>query len=232
MTQRLLSGLLTGGVWLLWWSAAASAEEAWVRLDGCRIIEHPSNDGDSFRVRHDGKEYLFRLCYVDAPETETFAKLRRRIREQLQYFGVDEAQLYEVADAATDVAMRAMRGEFTVYTQWKDARGASKLQRFFAVVKTPGGDLAEILVREGLARVYGYMPDHPNGTSGRDYMAKLRRIQEESFRSRRGAWAETSRSEAPGPPWTWEQESERPVRAESAPGRRAAPSQPVEIPAF
>jgi len=37
-----------------------------------------------------------------------------------------------------------------------DAMGRSKLERFYAFVKTKDGDLGEQLVRNGLARNYGF----------------------------------------------------------------------------
>jgi hypothetical protein len=48
----------------------AGASSDWVTLENCRLIPNPANDGDSFHVSADGKEYLFRLYFVDAPETD------------------------------------------------------------------------------------------------------------------------------------------------------------------
>ncbi len=52
-------------------SPVESSAKEWTKLQGCTLLANPSNDGDSFHVRHDGKEYIFRLYFVDAPETET-----------------------------------------------------------------------------------------------------------------------------------------------------------------
>ena len=39
-------------------------------LNNCQYLPNRANDGDSFHVRANGKEYIFRLYYVDAPETD------------------------------------------------------------------------------------------------------------------------------------------------------------------
>ena len=42
----------------------ACADE-WQTIRNCRLIENESNDGDSFHVKADGKEHIFRLYFVD-----------------------------------------------------------------------------------------------------------------------------------------------------------------------
>ena len=48
----------------------ARADE-WETIRGCRLIENESNDGDSFHVEADGEEKIFRLYFVDTPESES-----------------------------------------------------------------------------------------------------------------------------------------------------------------
>jgi len=48
---------------------SAPQAQAFQRLDNCRLIADAYNDGDSFHVKADGKEWIFRLYFVDAPET-------------------------------------------------------------------------------------------------------------------------------------------------------------------
>ena len=43
----------------------------WTIYEHCRLITNPSNDGDSFHVRVGRNHYIFRLYFVDAPETDT-----------------------------------------------------------------------------------------------------------------------------------------------------------------
>jgi len=40
----------------------------WETLVDCKLKNNSFNDGDSFHVSHKGKEYIFRLYFVDTPE--------------------------------------------------------------------------------------------------------------------------------------------------------------------
>src|SRR5690606_41234380 len=41
------------------------------RFEGCQLVDHRQNDGDSFRVRlPNGRVEQFRLYFVDAPESD------------------------------------------------------------------------------------------------------------------------------------------------------------------
>src|SRR5437667_1088697 len=42
----------------------------WVTLKKCQFQANAFNDGDSFHVRYDGQEFVFRLYFVDAPEVD------------------------------------------------------------------------------------------------------------------------------------------------------------------
>ena len=68
----------------LFLAAPARAVTPWEKLDDCQLIANPANDGDSFHVRHRGQEYIFRLYYVDAAETEN--EFPERVAEQAAYF--------------------------------------------------------------------------------------------------------------------------------------------------
>lgn len=44
----------------------------WQKLEGCQLIQNEWNDGDSFHVRTaEGTEFIFRLYFVDTPETDS-----------------------------------------------------------------------------------------------------------------------------------------------------------------
>ena len=51
-------------------TAGLRAQREWTKLEHCQLIPNPANDGDSFHVRANEKEYIFRLYLVDAPETD------------------------------------------------------------------------------------------------------------------------------------------------------------------
>jgi endonuclease YncB( thermonuclease family) len=55
------------------------AHSPWITLQGGHYLLNRPNDGDSFHVSVEGHEYIFRLYFVDAPETS--AEFRDRVEE-------------------------------------------------------------------------------------------------------------------------------------------------------
>jgi len=188
LTHPLFIGRILAVLWCCT-SLSAAAQSTWQTLEGCVLIPHPYNDGDSFHVRHGSKEYIFRLCYVDAPETEDMKEFKDRLTAQGRYWGINRKSIYAVGHMAQEFAIDALKDGFTVRTDWTDAMGQSKKPRYFAVVQTPQGDLAEMLVSAGLARVYGYAPNYPNGKTGSQYMKFLRQVESRAKAKGAGAWA-------------------------------------------
>jgi endonuclease YncB( thermonuclease family) len=144
--------------------------DEWVTLTNCRLIENESNDGDSFHVMHDEEEYLFRLYFVDAPESETDSVVAERITQQASHFGISEEQSIEGGKTAKEFTEKALSRPFSVVTRFQKAMGRSKLQRYYGVVLVVGNDdLAELLVKAGFARAFGQVVDAPKGKSMADY---------------------------------------------------------------
>lgn len=160
----------------------------WKKLEGCTLVESRWKDGDSFHVKHEGKEYIFRLYFVDTPEDET--RFPDRIAEQAAYFGITSEQALKLGQDAADFTTEKLGAKpFTVWTLWQDALGASAKQRFYAIVETSQGNLAELLVQNGLARIYGKRIQLPDGTDSRTYLEKLAAIKEEALKNHKGGWA-------------------------------------------
>lgn len=165
-----------------------SAEAAkWQKLSNCRLAPGKYIDGDSFHVLHGDKEYVFRLYFVDAPETDK--ELSDRIAEQAAYWGISEMRITRLGRKATRFAEQTLNKPFTVYTQWEDAQGSSQLPRYYAIVKIGADDLAELLVENGLARVYGASTPLPDGTSIEVFFQRLRQLEARAKRRKAGAWA-------------------------------------------
>ncbi|HMP96284.1 MAG TPA: ankyrin repeat domain-containing protein [Kiritimatiellia bacterium] len=162
-------------------------DKGWTVLENCRLLKRGGNDGDSFHVRHDGKEYIFRLYFVDAAETSL--SFPQRVRDQEQYFGLNTSDTLKLGEAASKFATSLLAsGPFTVVTQWEDARGNSRLPRHYAMVVTSLGDLDELLVKEGLVRRFGM----PVKTSlGERKQSVLRQLEQEAKRQQAGAWAKS-----------------------------------------
>ena len=166
--------------------AARDGSKDWVVLENCRLITNPANDGDSFHVSAGEKEYLFRLYLVDAPETDEMTP--RRLIEQAKYFSITVPQAIEVGRAAKDFTQARLSEPFTVFTHMSDALGQSRLERFYAFVETREGDLGEQLVRNGLARSYGFKTAPPGLTSSRIEVEKLQQFEDEAKREKIGSW--------------------------------------------
>ncbi len=159
----------------------------WHVLRNCQIIPNASNDGDSFHVRHGEDHIFFRICFVDAPETSR--AFPHRNKEQALWWGISEDDVLRYGKAAKVFSMAALKDGFTIYTQYKDARGNSSMKRNFAMVEVKGEFLCEALVREGLGRAYGYLPDLPDGTSRWDYRKKLQKLEKKAKKGGKGSWA-------------------------------------------
>jgi endonuclease YncB( thermonuclease family) len=150
---------------------AIASPHAWEQLDDCRLVGRSTNDGDSFRIAAAGKEYVFRLYFVDCPETQRLPYSPGRINDQGRYFaGLPESEVLAFGkDARTFTANLLSGSPFTIFTRWERVFDS---QRFYAHVHFPAakgqpGDLAEALVSAGLARIHTTGADHPLGPSER-----------------------------------------------------------------
>ena len=183
-------GIAVVAVAVLWISAvdlcAREGSKDWIVLNNCRLITNPANDGDSFHASAGAQEYIFRLYLVDAPETDALAP--GRLVEQAKYFGVTVPQVIEVGQAAKEFTRQKLSEPFTVFTHMADAMGQSKLERFYAFVQTKDGDLGEQLVRNGLARNYGFKAVPPGLKNSRLEIQKLQQFEDEARREKIGGW--------------------------------------------
>ncbi len=171
----------------LWVAAAGAAfAEEWRELKNCRLLPNQANDADSFHVKADGREYIFRLYFVDAPETD--ASVADRVQEQARYFGITVDQTQQLGELARAFTREKLRQPFTVRTTLQDARGRSELPRYFAFVEAAEGDLAELLVGNGLARVYGAAATPVGLSSPELQWEKLRRLEQRAKAEKVGAW--------------------------------------------
>lgn len=72
MTARIFALLLALVV-------VANAAE-WQKLENCQLVADEYGDGDSFHVRQGDKDFIFRLYFVDCPETDN--RFPERVEEQ------------------------------------------------------------------------------------------------------------------------------------------------------
>jgi endonuclease YncB( thermonuclease family) len=198
-TGALVLALLIGAV--LWWidnhDKVTKELGEYTEYSGCTLASHRNNDGDSFHVNvPGGKTQEFRLYFVDAPESayKTYGggdNNGERLRYQAEYFGL------ESRDKTTGLGMMAKkwtadvlgRGAFTVHTRGERVYQGPR-QYCFVKVRTDGGDrwLHELLVEQGLARIYTQGATLPDGTKRGTQEARLLKLESEAKKAKRGGW--------------------------------------------
>ncbi len=188
MKNKKIKVLLVCSFILLVVTPLISVAAKWKVYEDARLIENDFNDGDSFHVMCNKHHYIFRLYYVDTPETSD--SYPKRVQDQADYFGITHKQVLKIGDDATKFTHKLLsRKKFTVYTKKEDARGNSKRKRYFAMIKVGDDWLSTLLVEGGLARIYGYKVDLPeNGKPIRKYHARLKSTERKAKKGNRGAW--------------------------------------------
>ena len=170
----------------LWADVIPCQARQWRLYENCKLIPNESNDGDSFHVRYNKREYIFRLYFVDTPESES--SLRERVAEQAAYWGIDERTSIQLGKEAAKFTARFLADGFTVYSKLSDARGRSDKDRDYAVVMAGNKDLAVELVRNGYARVFGEGVEYPDGTSEQTIWWRLKSAEREARKNKAGGW--------------------------------------------
>lgn len=153
-------------------------------------MDNESNDGDSFHVKVDGEERIFRLYFVDTPESESGGYVTERVAEQAKQFGITEEESVEMGKKAAAFTRSVLSRPFKVTTRGQNAMGASRLKREYAFVTTADGeDLGEMLVSRGLARSFGEDAAPPRATVAA-LRSKYDKLEEKARRDRLGAWGD------------------------------------------
>ena len=169
------------------WSASAGERPLkWETYADCSLVPNPSNDGDSFHVMCDGRERIFRLCFVDCPETSDLVP--KRVKEQADVWLTNANNVMAAGHAASRYSLGKLKTPFTVHTAWEDAKGQSSMPRHFAMIEVRGAWLSELLVRTGHARVHGYPRDLPDGAGKWEYRRKLQALEKTARKQGKGVW--------------------------------------------
>lgn len=183
MTSRILFLVVT--IWLSSIDVGAGTGD-WITLENCRLVQNAANDGDSFHVSVNGKEYIFRLYLVDAPETD--AVNPARLVEQAKDFGITVPQVIQLGVTAKAFTGEKLGEPFTVITRMANAMGRSNIERFYAFVQTKDGDLGEQLIANGLARIHGTRATPPGAGSPAAERQRLEQLENEAKRRKVGGW--------------------------------------------
>jgi competence protein ComEA len=186
-----------------------AAEQELTTLPQCTLVATGWGDGDSFLIRSaEGLQHTIRLYGADCFEWHVNDDSdARRLREQRRYFGISEFgesprasidAAKALGKSAADEVAAALAQPFTVHTAFRDALGDGRHPRIYAFVTTAGGeDLAERLVRLGLARAFGVRRESPTGRKADDYGDYLRDVELQAAKRGAGAWAKTDWNRLP-----------------------------------
>jgi endonuclease YncB( thermonuclease family) len=162
----------------------------------CRLDTERNNDGDSFAIKlPDGQTEIFRLYFVDTPESE-FKEYRdgrsnhERIDQQAGYFGITPEKSVEIGNRAKDFVLgRLEKRPFTLYTAWDSPYDDERYHAFIEFPSSGGASsLDELLVEQGLCRIYTKGADTPDGTPMNQRKDQLRAIERQARDRRVGAW--------------------------------------------
>lgn len=166
---------------------APAERKQWEQLTQCRYVVAKYNDGDSFRVNCGGREFVLRLYYIDAPESDLTNGAR--VGEQRAYFRVTIEDILATGERATERVREILQEPFSLSTRRAVAAGRSAEPRFYGLVDVGGKRLIEVLLAEGLARTKGVVVNLPTGEKSKMYLERLRDLERQAKDQRRGAWA-------------------------------------------
>ena len=180
---------------LLVFSAAVCAKTsgAWEQWENCTLVADHFFDGDSFQIKSGGNVYVLRLYFADAPETD--AGYGTRIAEQAAYFGVTQDAVLRGGAAAKDFAAKFLAQPFRVITRRQGAPGASRAERFYAIVERDGWRLDAALIQAGLARANSEVAVFPDAAAGQRRAQQLRGLEQKAAQEKTGLWAKSQRAD-------------------------------------
>lgn len=162
----------------------------WETLENCQLLTNTLVDGDSFHLSHDGREYVFRLYFVDAPEKDP--TLKDRIQDQAAYFGIATDDIPKAGVAAARFTREKLTGQkITITTRWQNAMGRSSLARFYCKLVVNDEDLAEQLVAAGLARIHGIRANVPGNPRSTTFISRLKNLELTAREQKLGVWDES-----------------------------------------
>ena len=184
-----------------------------------------------------GKEYIFRLYFVDAPEIDlSFAD---RAWEQAAYFDMDRSKVLWLGEKAKTFAVDLLKNGYTVVTSWQKAKGSGPHERFFGIVLIGEKNLAKELVKNGLARIHGTPGNWPDPATAILFTRELRLSESVARTAKLGGWnrpplvlaANTAQvvpslSGSPAPP----EAAKDPAQVEPAPPSVSVPAGPAATP--
>jgi DNA uptake protein ComE-like DNA-binding protein len=125
--------------------------------------------------------------------------MANRLIEQASYFGIDVPHVVEIGERAKQFVEQKLAEPFTFLTRKASGLGRSKIERFYGFVQTKDGDLGELLVVNGLARVHGTRAVRPGSSNAAEEIDKLQKLEEKAKTEKLGAWGISTSTNVPQP---------------------------------
>ncbi len=173
---------------------------SFVALKHAHLVDDSGNDGDSFKIAHDGGEHVLRLYFVDCPEKRHYELVKNRLKDQAGYFGgLSIPQTVATgmeAKAFTEKLLREQR--FMIQTRWEHVYDSAR--SYALVFFDDGEELSEKLVKAGLCRIHTKGTVMPDGQREFDFENRLRSLESEAKAAQRGAWGKPKRAPSKAKP--------------------------------
>lgn len=160
-------------------------------ITNASLVEDSGNDGDTFLLRTTEGQHRFCLYFVDTVETD--GGQPEAARDMAGYFEFDsEEPLRALGLEAREFSLRLLRtNAFRVVTRWEKNPGEDDAYYAFIYLKDPEQgliNLAQWLVRYGLARIVACDRGQPNGMSAAHFRELLMEEEARSKAEAHGAW--------------------------------------------
>lgn len=153
------------------------------------LADDSANDGDTFLLSTPQGDLRFCLYFVDTVETD--GGQPEAARDMAGYFEFDsEEPLRALGLEARDFSLRLLRASaFRVVTSWEKSPDENAYLAFI-YLKDPEGliNLAQWLVRYGLARIVPCDRDQPGGATAAQFHQLLMEEEARSKAEAHGAW--------------------------------------------
>jgi len=176
---------------------STTVQSGWTIHRACTLVNHPHNDGDSFRAKlPDGSEREFRLYFVDTPESQ-FKRYRdgntnaKRIAEQARYFdNISSDQAVAIGSQAKQFTLALLRDTpFDVITKQEAVFDSERHYAYIEInYQAQRQRLDEMLVQRGMARIYTQGADLADGTPMEKHKQRLRALEAKAKQQKVGAW--------------------------------------------
>lgn len=155
------------------------------------LADDPANDGDTFLLKTPAGPQRFCLYFVDTVETD--GGQPEATREMAAYFGFDsEEPLRALGLEAREFSLRLLRASaFRVVTRWEKNEEENAYYAFIYLKDPEKGlvNLAQWLIRYGLARIVPCTREQPDGMSADEFRTLLLEEEARSKSEAHGAWS-------------------------------------------